>query len=373
MGGPHVACHHFSTIGQTLADSLPRSSNDKPKINKPKTSLSEIPEVTQEEVLDMLKKYPNHKPTGITGISTRLIKMATPAIASILAQMINKCISTTDIPESWKSATVTPIHKGGDRKDRHNYRPISVLPFIAKFLEAVINKQLQYHLIDNEIIHRSQAGFVPKRTTSSMLINLTDECLTNLDNGQETICVFLDIKKAFDSVSHSLLLQKLKYIGVTGTAHNLLTNYLKGRQQKTTINNAISDIHPITYGVPQGSILGPTLFVIYINDLPSVITHSKIFMYADDTALTVSRKETKAASILIQRDLNKVNQWMCSNKLNLNAKKSQYLVTSTPYKTKSNFSLSISAVALKRTEAYKYLGITIDEHLKFNLHINNIS
>ena len=137
--------------------------------------------------------------------------------------------------------------------------------------------------------------------------------------------------------------------------------------------NAISDIHPITYGVPQGSILGPTLFVIYINDLPSVNTHSKIFMYADDTALTVSRKETKAASILIQRDLNKVNQWMCSNKLNLNAKKSQYLVTSTPYKTKSNFSLSISAVELKRTEAYKYLGITIDEHLKFNLHINNIS
>ena len=113
---------------------------------------------------------------------------------------------------------------------------------------------------------------------------------------------------------------------MTGTAHNLLTNYLKGRQQKTTINNAISDIHPITYGVPQGSILGPTLFVIYINDLPSVITHSIIFMYADDTALTVSRKETKAASILIQRDLNKVNQWMCSNKLNLNAKKSQYLV-----------------------------------------------
>ena len=156
--------HHFSTIGQTLADSLLHSPTNKPKINKPKTSLSEIPEVTWEVVLDMLKKYPNHKPTGITGISTRLIKMATPAIASILAQMINKCISIRDIPESWKSATVTPIHKGGNRKDRHNYRPISVLPFIAKFLEAVINKQFQYHLIDNEIIHRSQAGFVPKRT-----------------------------------------------------------------------------------------------------------------------------------------------------------------------------------------------------------------
>ena len=223
-------------------------------------------------------------------------------------QMINNCISTTDIPEFCKSAIVTPIHKGGDRKDRHNHRPISFLPFIAKFLEAVINKQLQFHLMDNDIIHRSQAGFIPERTTSSMLINLTDECLTNLDNGQETICVFLDIKKAFDS--HSLLLQKLKYIGVMGTAHNVLTNYLKGHQQKNTINNAISDTHLITYGVPQGSILGPTLFVTYINDLPSVITHSSIFMYANDTGLTISRNETKAASILIQRDLNKVNQWM---------------------------------------------------------------
>ena len=111
-----------------------------------------------------------------------------------------------------------------------------------------------------------------------MLINLTDECLTNLDNGQETICVFLDIKKEFDSVSHSLLLQKLKYIGVTGTAHNLLTNYLKGRQQKNTINNAISDIHLITYGVPQGSILGAPLFVIYMNDLPSVFTKNIYFL-----------------------------------------------------------------------------------------------
>ena len=199
--------------------------------------------------------------------------------------MINHSFTTCTFPDIWKTARVTPIFKAGDPADPGNYRPISILPVISKVIERAVFDQLYKYLNDNNLIHVNQSGFRPSFSTSTALVNISEDWYDEIDKGNIVGLCMLDFKKAFDTVNHNILLDKLKLYGVSKYVINWFQSYLTNRTQYTCIDGISSSLHGIQCGVPQGSIDGPLAFLIYINDLPKCVSHCKVSMYADDTAL----------------------------------------------------------------------------------------
>ena len=321
----------------------------------------------------IIKDFPLHKSMGLEYFSTKLVKDAAPAISDILAHIINRCITTSDIPTERKTARITPLYKEGNMEDPNNYRPISVLPFISKILEKITFKELQQHTDNLNILTRFQAGFRREKSTSSMLISLTDTCLQNMDNGLPTICVFIDLKKAFDTISHERLLTKLSSFNIRGQALELFKNYLTNRKLMTTVNDITSNTRPLSVGVPQGSILGPVLFTLYINDIVTVLKHSEICLFADDTVIYYAHKDIEWSSQAIQYDLQNIVSWMDTNKLTINTMKTQYMIISGHHKKYDDIDLQIKNSPIIRTKAYKYLGVKIDQHLNYSQQINSLA
>ena len=364
---------HFATIGPILASKIPKTNQENLFPNIRGDTLDQIQKTSKVEVEKMIKVFPPHKSMGIESFSTKLVKDAAPAISEILAHIINSCIETSDIPSEWKTARITPLYKDGKKDDPNNYRPISVLPFISKILEKVIYKDLLRHTNALNIFTRYQAGFRKEKSTSSKLISLTDSCLLNMDKGLPTVCVYIDLKKAFDTISHERLLTKLYLLNIRGQTLELFKNYLSNRNQMTTVNDIISDAKPMTVGVPQGSILGPVLFTLYINDIAQILNHSKICLFADDTVIYYAHKNIEVAAEAIQQDLHEIDRWMDSNKLTINIRKTQYMIISGHHKKFESIDIRIKDSPLIRTKSYKYLGVKIDQNLNYSQHINNLA
>ena len=254
-----------------------------------------------------------HKATGNDGVSAKLLRIAAPAIADSLCKLINFNIEKQTFPTKWKVGKVTPIYKGqGNRDDKNNYRPITVLPILSKLLEKHICDHLCVFLEENALLHRFQSGFRKFHSTETALIRLVDQLLFDLDKNRASGLVFIDYKKAFDLIDHGLLLEKLKAYGVRDYEMELLRSYLSGRTQYVHINGCHSSPRTVSAGVPQGSILGPILFLLFINDLPSAAQHSTVDIYADDTTLSLSSDVTNgltAMSSALQQDQDDVSQW----------------------------------------------------------------
>ena len=208
----------------------------------------------------------------------------------------------------------------------NNYRPISILPIVSKVFEKVLYGQLYDYFVVNNLLSQNQFGFRQFHSTASALLDSTNEWFINMDRGQFNIAVFLDLQKAFDTINHNLLIKKLDLYGLQKPALNLLGSYLENRFQMCTVNGVLSKKNLVTCGIPQGSILGPLLFLIYINDLPTSLEHSSSRMFADDTTLTVSGKSLHDVEVAINHDLSNVNQWLCANKLSLNLVKTEYIL-----------------------------------------------
>ena len=223
-----------------------------------------------------------NKAVGLDKLSARLLKDASDVIAPILTGLINKSFADGVFPGIWKSAKVTALFKDGDKSLKDNYRPISILPTISKIIERSAHVQLSSFLEENRLLSQSQFGFRLKRSTSTVLIAFTDEILESMDKGCVTGAVFLDLRKAFDTVDHLLLISKRTSLGVAGKSLEWFRSYLSGRVQQTICDNVLSPPAKITMGVPQGSILGPLLFLVYINGIQSVLQHSRMTMFADD-------------------------------------------------------------------------------------------
>ncbi len=253
----------------------------------------------------------------------RFLKSNLTVVGSVLLYIVNLSISTRTVPSSWKSATLTPLYKEGDKTDPANYRPISILPVISKILERVVHKQLYKYLSDNRILSDAQFGFRKGYSTSSCVISLVATIFNNMSQGLLTGVLFLDLKKAFDTVDHSILLRKLHMYGMGPGAVDWFEHYLTNRVQCTKINNKLSDFQAITCGVPQGSILGPLMFILYINDMESVITDCKLSLYADDTALYFSNTSFVELMMTLRDEIHSVSQWQNLNKLTLNTKKNE--------------------------------------------------
>ena len=325
--------------------------------------------LTEEEVLGLLKTTDPSKATGYDSISPRMLKEAAIAIAPSLTRLFNLSLRKCEVPNIWKMANITPVHKKDCRSTLNNYRPISILSAVGKMMEKAVFKHLFNHLRDNNLLSRFQSGFIPGDGTVNQLIHLYHVMCQALDQKKKVRIVFCDISKAFDRVWHEGLLFKLKNMGIRGPLLGWFTNYLHMRKQRVVIQGSESEWGHIQAGVPQGSVLGPLLFLIYINDISSVV-HSKISLFADDTCLHISSPDVNLNSESLNQDLEAMDRWA-----------KQWLVNFSPEKTKTmslslqntgpptNTPLMMNGAPLQETKTHKHLGININYNLKWNEHI----
>ncbi len=250
--------------------------------------------------------------------------------------MINQVLNNGIFPDKLKIAKVVPIFKKGDCALTNNYRPISLLPVLSKVIEKITYNQLSLYFESNKLFSDSQYGFRPNHSTEQASLELTDRIISAMDNNDVPISIFLDLLKAFDTIDHAILLTKLEQYGVDGIPLKLLKNYLTNRKQYVKLQEASSNLLPINTGVPQGSILGPLLFIIYINDFARASAIVDFICYADDTTLfsTLNKfinAQNTNPNIIINTELAKINEWLEINKLSLNVTKSKFMVFHTQH------------------------------------------
>ena len=272
-----------------------------------------------------------------------------------------------------KIAKVTPIYKKGSPYMLNNYRPISILPIISKIIERFVNKQLITFLDKYDIIYRNQYGFRKSYSTKLALVDLVTEIINDIDKGNFTLGIFLDLTKAFDTINHNILLSKLRFYGIRGIPFNWFQSYLTNRRQFVHAYGYNSSTLHLNYGVPQGSILGPLLFLIYINDIPSSSNYFNFKLFADDSNLFHSFASKTFPTLETETNIEKVNNWCLANKLTINNEKTNYMIFSSArknltYKPVLHFNNNV----MKQVQCTTYLGLTIDQHLTWKPHIKKV-
>ena len=324
-------------------------------------------EVTVQQTLKILKSIKSSKAAGIDTLPAKVIKDIAEEITAPLSFLINKTLVQGVFPTAEKSAKVMPLYKSGDRTNTDNYRPISILNIISKVFERVVFDQLSDYLEDNHLLTDFQYGFRRKRSTRDAVTILTDHIKHNMDKSKVTGALYMDLRKAFDTVNHSCLLHKLPYNGILNTEIEWISNYLFKRSQIVFLDGVFSSREYVSHCVPQGSILGPLLFVLLINDLPNQLNFCNVLMYADDTVLYFSSKCSKEIEHCLNFDANAICSWMKENCMILNPKKGKtefVLYAARTRKTPVN--IVIDNNVINQPDTYTYLGVKLDSHL--NLH-----
>ena len=368
---------HFSSVGEKLASEVP-SSNVQPEsyLEATKTTFS-LKDPPVSVVRKLLAKINERKAAGLDNIPSRLLKMAGNIIAPSLTQIFIKSINTGIFPTEWKLARVTPIVKKDKRDDPNNYRPISVIPTVAKIFEKIIYDQLCDYLNDNSLLTHCQSGFRSLHSTLTALIEATNSWSVNIDNGLVNGVIFIDLKKAFDTIDHTILIRKLRIYGVDSSSLKWFESYLCGRNQKCSTNGHLSNTAPVTGGVPQGSNLGPLLFLVYINDLPNCLTLASPRIFADDTNITFAASTMTDLENAVNLELRNLQRWLITNRLSLNIAKTEFMVIGSNQRihTLSNnqIDIEIDGKSIKKVKEAKSLGLLIDEDLSWAKHIEEIS
>lgn len=382
----------FSTIGQKLASDIISKSNvtenelasNVRTVNSPGHSFFMTP-TDKEEVLSIISQLRTDSAPGADGITASFIKYARNILANPLADLFNLSLSTNRFPGSWKIASVTPVHKGGPKEAPGNYRPISLLSIFSKILEKIVNKRLTTYIEKNGLLSPRQFGFRRHRSTEDAITLLTEHIAKSLDSDKKCVGVFLDLAKAFDTVSSKILIRKLEGIGVRGHALEWFRSYLSDRKQFTKVGQHKSNLLPVSYGVPQGSILGPTLFTIYLNDIHDLsLPNAEVICYADDTVVLFTGKNWNSTKESAERGMSYVHQWLKRNLLTLNYSKTTFMcfhktAASSPADVESikihaclSSSLLCTCKSILRSKVTKYLGIMIDENLNFKTHTQQL-
>ena len=366
---------YFTNIGPDLASKI--KSNDchfTQYLSRPNENSMFFVSTHQFEIKEMVKKLKSKSSAGYDGISTKLLKQIIINVAAPLAFIFNLSLSSGICPDLLKIAKVIPIYKKDNPNQLTNYRPISLLPCISKILEKIVYKRLNSFLCANKILNPSQFGFRKHYSTDFAITKLIDKITHSLADKQHVIALFMDLSKAFDTIDYDILLYKLRNYGIRGIALSWIKSYLLNRQQFVTIENSQSSRLTLKCGVPQGSILGPLLFLIYVNDIIKSSSILSFILFADDTNVLFSHRNLAHVIDTFNCELKKISSWFKCNKLSLNIGKTNFMHFKSAHQdTDLSNSIMIDNLPLEQKENVKFLGITIDRHLTWNQHIRNIS
>ena len=366
-------CSYFSTVGSKLASKIP-NSNKNPETYLTGNYLNSfyMSPTDEDEVKQIIFSLKSKKSCGKDGISNIFLKSISEHILKPLTKIINKSIESGIVPEGMKLAKIVPSYKSKDPTLFSNYRPISLLPSISKIFEKVIYKRLYSYVTINNILYESQYGFRSGHSTTYAVSEFVTDILKGFDKKEMTLAVFLDLSKAFDTVDHNILLMKLEHYGVRGIPLLWFKNYLTERKQFVQYQKYESDLQEIKYGVPQGSVLGPLLFLIYINDLVSCLNVCKAIIFADDTTIYVTGKNKKDLIFELTNDLICLKEWFDTSKLSLNISKTNYMVFH-PKRVRietvnDEYVLLIGNETINEVPSVKFLGLYLDRNLEWTEH-----
>lgn len=370
----------FVNIGPSLAAKI-ATTNKKPYtsyLTRVIHSSFHFKSVDEDNVCKIIKSLQSKTSFGHDGISTKLLKNIAPVILTPLTLIINQSLITGIFPTELKIAKVIPLHKKDDPAIMDNFRPVSLLTAISKVFEKVAHTQLNDYFTQNKLFYPSQYGFRPDHSTELAALELVDRIHTDLDNKKCSVAIFMDLSKAFDTLDHDILLTKLQHYGIKNIELQWFHSYLTGRSQFVEINGAKSDMSTITTGVPQGSILGPLLFLIYMNDIPEASILFKSILYADDTSLLHAVDLSVTAYVdtdvnLLNSELDKIYDWLAVNRLSLNVKKTKFMVFHYHNKRITEISIKINSIELERVTNFDFLGLTINENLSWKSQTNKIA
>ena len=365
----------FVNVGPNIEKEIPKNPKIKPQdFLKSRNSVNFIiAHISNEEILDIIKDLDN-KSVGPQSIPVKLLKLIPDLIIVPLCEIIHLSFTTGIFPDALKISKVIPIHKGGASDDLNNYRPISLLSIFDKIIEKMMHHRLYSFLQSHNILFKNQFGFRKNSSTSLALNQIVEKIRESIDNKKHSCGIFIDLRKAFDTLNHDILLSKLEHYGIRDVALRWFKSYLSDRRQYTFLNGINSQISTINCGVPQGSVLGPLLFLIYINDLPNISNKLTFFLFADDTNIFYESTSRVKLEKFLNKELRKLYTWLIVNRLALNIDKTKFVEFHSYNKPINTFlKLRINKKPITRTNNIKYLGIILDSSLSWKDHINKIS
>ena len=362
----------FVNNGPLLAKRIPKSKDSFTQFLPDKIEDTMfLQPVTEEEIMQQVKNAKNKKSKDHDQIDMCLVKKIIPIIVKPLAHICNTSLMNGIFPDRMKIARVIPLFKNGDVKEFSHYRPVSILPQFSKILEKVFHNRLMSFINDKQILNISQFGFRKNMSTALAIIELVEEITTAIDEGKTTVGVFIDLKKAFDTVDHNILVKQLEHYGIRGLAKNWVCSYLENRRQYVCINDSNSECLDVKCGVPQGSILGSALFILYVNDMCIVSKSLKSILFADETNLFYAGKDLDEVCTIISRELNILHIWFQVNKLSLNVATTNFMIFGNK-RFEENSMISINGMNINRVYVTKFIGVHIDSKLNWNEHISVI-
>ena len=370
--------NYFATIcANNIIPDIPTSHTH--YLNNATESTFNFKVIDNATTMQYLSKITNSHSCGHDNISSSTLKCIAHEICECLTLIINQSITTGIFPENLKIAKVVPIYKKDDQSQIKNYRPISVLPVISKIFENAMHSQLMEYFTSHKLLSNQQYGFRPNRSTELATLELMDRNINYMNENHCPVNIYLDFSKAFDSLYYDILLSKLKYYGLQWKALQLLKSYISSRCQYVQLGDVKSSTHTVVCGIPQGSVLGPLLFNIYINDITKATPKFNIIMYADDTTLvsTLENFGTLNNIAVIEDEINneitKISHWLHINKLLLNTAKSKFMVFFKHPKTIPKLKLKINDNPIEQVTEFNFLGITIDQNVTWSAHITKTS
>ena len=325
---------------------------------------------SEEDICNAIKDMSYHSATGPDKFSAEILKECKEQLCTPLKNLWRMSLEQSDIPIKYLQQIIVPIYKKGDRSLPSNYRPISLTSHVTKIFERVLRKKLVYHTEDNNLLSNQQHGFRYKRNCLTQLLHHVNDILQSLENDANAYVIYLDFSKAFDKVDHKLLLHKLSKMGIRGTVLSCMTTFLSNRTQQVLVNGVKSHQVPVISGVPQGTVLGPLLFIIYINDITKVVKYCRIRMFADDSKLqhTICSLEDRER---LQEDLNAIIDWSRNNNMELNESKFELLHFGYNEELKDAYKLP-SGTSIKSRSTVQDLGINISNNLSWRNHYYSI-
>ena len=334
---------------------------------------SDYHDLTISELREAFQSLKSNKASGLDEINVNIVKRVFDIIESPLFHILDMSIKYGTFPNHMKIARVIPVFKSGDSSITSNYRPISILPCFSKILERIMYNRLYNYLTTNNILYNKQFGFQKQHSTEHAIVQLTNEISNSFENNLLTLGVFIDLSKAFDTVDHKILISKLNHYGIKGKTLTWFRDYLKYRSQCVSLVSDNSDFKEINCGVPQGSILGPLLFLLYINDIYNSSENLKFVLFADDTNLFYSHHDVHTLFNTVNQELKQLEDWFKANRLSLNVDKTKYTLfhktsqaDNLPLKLPN---LTINGKIINRENSIKFLGVVLDQHISWNEHI----